>query len=86
MLNLNLLTKLCLIEINKINININKKRYKPKYSNEYYIDKIFNLLNDINNWKFLQNIKKCVSKFKYHYKTIYNKFRYWTNKNIFCVV
>ncbi len=41
MLNLNLLTKLCLIEINKINININKKRYKPKYSNEYYIDMIF---------------------------------------------
>lgn len=83
MLNLNLLTKLCLNEIDKINININKKRYKPKYSNEYYISMIFNLLNDINNWKFLKNIKKCVSTFKFHYKTIYNKFRYWTNKNIF---
>lgn len=37
------------------------------------------MLNDVNNWKFLSNLKLCKSKNKYHYKTIYNKFRFWTS-------
>ncbi len=44
---------------------------------------ILHLLNNVNNWKFLTNIKKYNSKFKFHYKTIYNKFRLWTNHKIF---
>ena len=30
------LIELCLIEINKLNQNIDRKRYKVKYSDEYY--------------------------------------------------
>jgi len=43
------LIKLCLIEINKLNINIDKNRYKVKYSNIYYLNFIFYVLNNINN-------------------------------------
>jgi len=41
-------TELCLIEINKLNQSINRKRYKVKYTNEYYLNFIFYILNDIN--------------------------------------
>ena len=41
------------------------------------------MLNDINNWNFISNLKLCKSKYKYHYKTIYNKFRLWTSLLIF---
>ena len=41
------------------------------------------MLNDINNWKFLSNLKLYTSTYKYHYKTIYNKFRLWTSQDIF---
>lgn len=66
-----------------------KTHYKVKYSNKYYLNMMMYLLNDINNWSFLKNIqgygeylKKEVVP-KYHYKTIQNKFNYWTNKGIF---
>ena len=35
------LKKLCLIEINKLNKNIDRKRYKVKYSDEYYLNFMF---------------------------------------------
>ena len=35
------LIELCLIEIDKLNININKNTYKSKYTNEYYLNFIF---------------------------------------------
>ena len=66
-----------------------KKHYKVKYSNKYYLDMMIYLLNDINNWSFLKNIQgygehlKKENVPKYHYKTIQNKFNYWTNKDIF---
>ena len=47
------------------------------------------LFNDVNNWKFLKNIDGYGNKIqkelipKYHYKTIENKFNYWTKKGIF---
>ena len=41
--------ELCLIEIDKININIDRSRYKVKYSNQYYLNLILYMLNDINN-------------------------------------
>ena len=77
------LIELCLIEIDKININIDRKRYKVKYSNEYYLKFIFLILNDINKWSFIINLKDYNSKFKFHYKTIYNKFVFWSKKNVF---
>lgn len=77
------LIKLCLIEINKLNKNINRIRYKIKYTNEYYLNFIFCMLNDINRWSFIVNLKGYNSKFKFHYKTIYNKFLFWSKNKVF---
>ena len=41
------------------------------------------MLNDVNNWNFLSNLKQCKSKNKYHCKTIYNKFRLWASYKVF---
>jgi len=41
------LIELCLIEINKLNQSIDRKRYKVKYTDEYYLNFIFYILNDI---------------------------------------
>ena len=67
---LNLFFKLCLIEINKLNININRNKYKVKYSNEYYLKMIYYIFNDINKWSFLSELKLYNSKFKYHYSVV----------------
>ena len=75
--------KLCLIEINKLNEHIDRKRYKVKYSDEYYLNFIFYMLNDINKCSFIVKLKDYNSKFKYHYKTIYNKFIYWSKNKVF---
>ena len=42
------------------------------------------MLNDINKLSFIVKLKDYNYKFKYHYKTIYNKFVYWSNNNLFC--
>jgi len=71
---------------------LDKKRkvhYKIKYSNEYYLNMMMYLLNDVNNWTFLKKVEgygENINKNeipKYHYKTIQNKFNYWTKKGIF---
>jgi len=77
------LIKLCLIEIYKLNQKINRNRYKVKYSDEYYLNFILYMLNDINKWSFIVKLKDYKSNSKYHYKTIYNKFVYWSKNNIF---
>ena len=77
------LIKLCLIEINKLNQKINRNRYKVKYSDEYYLNFIFYMLNDINKWSFISKLKDYKSHFKYHYKSIYNKFVYWSKNKVF---
>ncbi len=77
------LIKLCIVEINKLNKDIDRNRYKVKYSDEYYLTLIFYMLNDVNNWNFISKLKEYNSEYKYHYKTIYNKFVYWTKKDIF---
>jgi len=71
------LIKLCLIEINKLNIDRNK------YLNTYYLNFIFNVLNDVNNWFFILKLKDYNLKYKYHYKSIYNKFLHWSKNNVF---
>ena len=75
--------KLCLIEINELNKNIDRNRYKVKYTDEYYLNFIFYILNDINRWSFIINLKGYDSKFKFHYKTIYNKFLFWSKNKVF---
>lgn len=85
-----LIKKLILNEIDKLNKNNNNKRvYKIKYSNEYYVNMMIYLLKDINNWSFLQNIKGYGNGNnndnipKYHYVTIKNKFNLWSKLGVF---
>ena len=77
------LIELCLIEIDKLNINIDKTIYKSKYTSEYYLNFIFYTLNDINKWSFITKLKEYNSSFKYRYKTIYDKFLYLSKNFIF---
>ena len=66
-MNLELLLNCCLIEINKINKSRHYKYDKKiKYSNEYYLTMIYYMLNDVNNWNFLSNLKLYKFKYKYH--------------------
>jgi len=74
----------CMIEINKINDNKDKnKNYKILYTDNYYLDMIIKMLDNNNKWSNLKNDKEYVNKSIYHYKTIYNKFIFWCNKDIF---
>jgi len=92
---MNLSQKKIFIEIAKKNIetfykdNFDKK-YRRKYSIEYYLDLIFELINDVNNWYSLSKLntykpipKKNNEKPKYHWKTIQNLYNKWSNDNIF---
>ena len=54
---------------------------KTKYLNEYYLDKIIYMLNDLCRWKSLSLI--CSGRSEYHWKTIENKFRQWSKLNVF---
>lgn len=81
-MNLNIFFNCCIKEINNVTKQVHIK-YKTKYTNEYYLNMIFYMLNDVNNWKFLSELKMYKSENKYHYKTIYNKFRLWTSLNVF---
>ena len=54
---------------------------KKKYTNEYYLNMIFLLLDSVVNWKNLMLLTP--NNKKYHYKTIYNKFTKWSHLNVF---
>lgn len=78
--------KLLLNEVNELYKNKHKK-YKNKYSYEYYINMMLFLLKDINSWSFLKNVigygNYNIKTPKYHYVTIKNKFNEWTKKGVF---
>jgi len=83
-MDLNIFFNCCIKEINKVTKEVHiKYKNKIKYTNEYYLNMIFYMLNDVNNWKFLSELKMYKSENKYHYKTIYNKFRLWVSLNVF---
>lgn len=67
-MNFELLKNCCLNQINKKIKSTHKKyKLKIKYSNEYYLTMIFFMLDDVNNWKFLLNLKLYKSDYKkYH--------------------
>ena len=54
---------------------------KIKFTNEYYLNNIIYLLNDVCRWKSLALINKEASEF--HWKTIENKFKQWSKLNVF---
>ncbi len=54
---------------------------KKKFTNEYYLNMIFLLLDSVVNWKNFMLL--APNNKKYHYKTIYNKFTKWSHLNVF---
>lgn len=88
--NTELFISLCVNEINKLpensdlkkNINSSRSRYTESLSFEYYLKMIL-IASNLKNWKLLASLKECKSDAKNHFKTIYNKFLYWSKKNIF---
>ena len=92
---MNISNKEIFIEITKkvilkfYNYKISKK-YNRKYSIEYYLNLMFELINNVNNWNTIQKLKiyNPINKFdntlpKYHWKTIQNLYDKWCNDNIF---
>jgi hypothetical protein len=92
---MNLAQKEEFIKITKNNIlNFYKdnfeKKYKRKYTIEYYINLMFELINDVNNWHSISKlkiynpiIKKNNNVPKYHWKTVQNLFNKWSHDGIF---
>jgi hypothetical protein len=72
-----------------INERYPKNNHKKFYSNEYYLDNIFVMLNDVNKWKTLTKLKSyypiCINNkiAKSHYDTIRKKFIKWSKDGIF---
>lgn len=56
---------------------------KPKYSSEYYLTNILNLLNDFNSWKSLTKSTDINKNKQYHYKTISDIHRLWCKKGVY---
>jgi hypothetical protein len=56
---------------------------KPKYSADYYLKNILNMLNDFNSWQSLIKSKDINADKKYHYKTIADIHRLWCNKGVY---
>jgi hypothetical protein len=72
-----------------INDKYKINKHKKYYSNEYYINHIFEILNDANKWKILSNFKSYEPVLinnklaKSHFDTIRKKFVKWNNDGIF---
>lgn len=56
---------------------------KPKYTHEYYLTNILNLLNDFNSWRSLIKSTDIIKRNKYHYKTIADIHRSWCKKGVY---
>jgi len=76
--------------INNIYKDNFEKKYIRKYTIDYYLNLMFELINDVNNWHSLSklNIYKPVLKKdntlpNYHWKTIQNLFNKWSNDRVF---
>lgn len=54
---------------------------KRRYSLEYYLNNFTHVLNDVTKWEVLSLINR--NEHNYHWKSIYNEFRKWSNDNIF---
>jgi hypothetical protein len=54
---------------------------KRKYTLQYYLDNFIYVLNDVTKWESLRLINK--NETKYHWKTIYNEYKKWSNDHIF---
>lgn len=92
---MNFIEKDKFIEITKNNIlKVYKddfdKKYKRKYTIDYYLNLMFELINDVNNWHGISKLKiyNPINKNnnhipKYHWKTVQNLFNKWSKDGIF---
>jgi transposase len=66
-------------------INIARNKYpdirKRKYPLEYYLNNFVYMLNDLVKWSALKLVHK--SRSDYHWKSIYNEFKKWSNDSVF---
>lgn len=71
--------KIILKYVNKLAPNLRK----PKYSSEYYLTNILNLLNDFNSWESLKKSTDINHSKPYHFKTIADVHRLWCQKGVY---
>ena len=57
------------------------QKRKPKYSNEYFLDRILLILKDVQTWRSFKRIYPTEK--PGHYTTILKKFHKWSNLGIF---
>ena len=81
------ITKNNILDIYKEDFN---KKYKRKYSIDYYLNLIFELINDVNNWNSISKLKIYNPIVKnnnnmpnYHWKSVHNLFNKWSRDGIF---
>ena len=55
--------------IKNVNLLCPNKR-KPRYTPEYYLKNITDVLTDFVKWSSLKKSSNCINNYKYHYKTI----------------
>ena len=68
--------------IKHVNIKCPNKR-KPKYSTEYYLTNIIDLLTDFVKWKSLKKSVNYRNNSKYHYKTIADIHKLWSDNGVY---
>ena len=68
--------------IHHVKLNCPNQR-KPKYTPEYYLTNIVDLLTDFVKWSSLKKSVNYNNKFKYHYKTIADVHKLWSDKGIY---
>lgn len=56
---------------------------KPKYTHEYYLRNILDILTDFVKWSSLKKSKYIKSDYEYHYKTIAKIHKKWSDKGVY---
>ena len=65
-----------------VNLKCPNKR-KPKYTSQYYLTNIIDLLTDFVKWCSLIKSINYINKSTYHYKTIYDIHKLWSDNGVY---
>ncbi len=68
--------------IRHVKLNCPNQR-KPKYTSEYYLTNIIDLLTDFVKWSSLKKSVNYINNSKYHYKTIADVHKMWSDMSIY---
>ena len=58
-------------------------RHNTKFTNEYYLNHILNVLSEVVSWKDLMSIKTIKSSNTYHFKTISKTHLEWARNGVY---